>query len=990
MPRLFLLVLSGLLNFSSLYSQVTTASIYGTVLDSSGAAVPSASITATNTLTSASWSTTSDTAGEFTLTNLTVGSYAISVQAPGFKIARETGLDLSSGQRLRTSYTLEVGVTNETVTVTSETPLVNASTSEQRNVINTQQVVELPTARRDWTSLLRLDTGVAPAGEGGVTLNGLPPASFRLTVDGTDAEGDPELPSLSMYQNFNYIKAVSLEAIAEVSIAKGIASAEISNTMSGNVNLITRGGTNAFHGSLFENNQVENLAARNQFLTTKAPIVLNQFGGSIGGPVVPNKLFFFFVYEGYRESAFRPISGNVPTEAFRQEAIAAVPAYKPYFDLYPLPNSPVAPGAITGFYQGAASNVSRDNHIVGRGDYQITESTSLSARYTRSRPFRVTPRVTSNERAFTGVTEVGTMSFTHARTTMTSETRFGYNQNDVTREDAIYGFGVPGITCCLGFADAGETLFKGGKTLSFEEVISLNRGRHAMKVGGIFLHRKAGRSNIETPEIQYPNVADFLANRPSVAQVTWGVNPFSITNWQLGFFVQDDFRISRNFILNIGLRYDYMAVPNERDDRFFNRGGPFGFGPLQPPDSPYKADFLNFSPRVGFAWTLDSAGRTVIRSGFGIFSNPHTLFGGPVELVRNAIDEPNRYIFSRADIDRLGLRYPITNENTLQYVRDPNAPWSNTSINTDFPNPYSMQWMLSVQRQFARSVVFESSYVGTRGVKLNLVRDFNQVDRLTGARPVAGFAQIRYYDTSESSHYHAWQNQLRKRLSHDLIVNAFYTWSSNISYNDGDLLLPSTRPQDNNNLRAERGPTPYDIRHRFAVDFLYELPFQRWASGGTASRLLLGGWQFSGIYTFNTGAPFTIVQGSSIPGSRPDYIGGEPILDNYKDTLVYLNPAAFARVPVIQASGATARLGNLGRNALRSPGGWNVDLALSKNLAFTETLRLQLRADMFNAFNHTVLGGVSSGGTASILAGNFGRLTSATARVVQLNARFSF
>ena len=214
----------------------------------------------------------------------------------------------------------------------------------------------------------------------------------------------------------------------------------------------------------------------------------------------------------------------------------------------------------------------------------------------------------------------------------------------------------------------------------------------------------------------------------------------------------------------------------------------------------------------------------------------------------------------------------------------------------------------------------------------------------------------------------------------------FYTWASNISYNEGDLSLPNIRPQDNNNLRAERGPTPYDVRHRFATDFLYELPFQRWASGGTASRLLLGGWQFRGIFVANSGAPITILQGSAVPGSRPDYVGGDPIFDNYNETLVYLNPAAFARVPVIQASGATARPGTLGRAALRGPGGWNVDLSFSKNLNFTESLRLQLRADMFNALNHTVLGGVST----SILDANFGRLTSATARVVQLNARFSF
>lgn len=970
-----------------LNAQTTTASIYGSVLDASGAAIPGANVTAVNEQTGSSMFAVSDSAGEFTLTNLTVGAYSVSVEAKGFKVAKDTNLNLSAGQRLRTSYNLEVGTTSETVNVTAEAPLVNASTAEQRNTINTLQVIELPTQRRDWTSLLRLNNGVATAGTGGLTLNGLPPASFRLTVDGTDADGDPELPSLSLYQNFSYIKAVSLEAIAEVNLAKGIASAEIANTMSGNVNLITRGGTNAFHGSLFENNQLENYAARNQFLATKAPIVLNQFGGSIGGPIVRNRLFFFGVYEGYRERAFRPVSGNVPTQEFRQRALAAVPAYGPYFELFPTPTASVAPGAVTGFFQGAGSNVSRDNHAIGRVDYHMSDRSSLSARYTRGRPYRSVPRVTTNSQVFSGLTEVGTASFTHARATITSETRFGYNQNDVSRVDQIYVAGVPGITCCLGFGDAGETLFKGGKTWSAEQVISLNRGRHAIKFGGIFMQRRAGRDNIETPAIQYANVEDFLANRPNLAQVTWGVNPFLMTNWQLGGFIQDDFRLTRRFILNLGVRYDYMAVPNERDGRLFNREGPFGFGPLRDPDNPYDADYLNFSPRLGFAWTLDNDARTVVRSGFGIFSNPHTLFGGPVELVRNAIDEPSRFIFTRADIDRLNLRYPITNAATLQYVKDPNAPWANTSINTDFPNPYSMQWMLSIQRQLTQTFVLETSYVGTRGVKLNYVRNVNQVDRVTGIRPNAGFGQFRYYDTSESSHYHAWQSQLQKRLSSDFLFNVYYTWSSNIAYGEADLLLPNTGPQDNNNIRAEKGPTPFDIRHRFTADFLYELPFYRWTgSSGTGARLLLDGWQFSGIYSANSGSPFIMLQGSSISGSRPDYVGGEPIFENYNETLQYLNRAAFAQVPLIAASGATARPGTLGRNALRGPGGWNVDLALSKNFNFTETLRLQIRADMFNAFNHTVLGGLST----NIQAGNFGRLTSATARVVQLNARFSF
>lgn len=967
-------------------SQTTTATIYGTVMDSTGAIVPGAKVTVTNEGTASSTGTISGTEGEFTFTFLPVAAYTITVEAAGFKTYKQTGLQLAAGQRVQVTTQLDIGATSETISISSSAPLLETATAEQRQNLATSEVRELPTARRDWTNLLAIGTGVRTAGTGGLTLNGLPPAAFRMTVDGTDAAGDPELPSLSLYQNFNYVKGVSLEAISEVNVSKGIASAEVSNTMSGNVNLITKSGTNEFHGSLFENNQLENYAARNQFLATKAPLVFNQFGGSLGGPIVRNKLFLFGVYEGYREKAFRPISGNVPSAEFRARAIAAVPAYKAFFDTFPLPNNPVAPGAVTGFYQGAASNSAQDNHAVVRGDYHISNGNMLSARYTRGRPSLTQPRVTSNTRSFEGLTEVGTLSFTHVRSAFSNEFRFGYNRNDVRREDALFAIGATPIVGNLGFGDAGETLFKGGSTRSFEDIVAITRGRHSMKFGGLLINSRAGRDNIETPEIRFATMEDLLANRVLQAQVTWGVNPFQMKSWTLGFFAQDDFRINRRLILNLGIRYDYMSVPRERDGRLFNRSAPFGFGALRPPDSVYDADRLNFAPRFGFAYTVDQSAKTVIRGGTGVFTNPHTLFGGPVELVRNAVDEPNRFIFTRADIERLGLVYPITNANSLQYVRNPSAPWSNTSINTNFPNPYSIQFNVGVQRAITSSLMIETAYVGTRGVKLILVRDYNQVDRITGTRNPA-FGQNRYYDTSESSHYHSWQSSLRKRLSRDFLFNVHYTYANNMSYNDGDLLLPGPRPQDINNLRAEKGPTPFDLRHNFVTDFLYEAPFLRWSGfTGRTARLALGGWQISGVLRANTGGPVDLSQPSSVPGSRPDYVSGTPINDNYRDTLQYLNPAAFARVPIVAASGATARPGTIGRNALRAPGAWILDTGLAKNFNFTEQVRFQFRAELFNAFNHTNLGGLST----NITAANFGRLTSAAARGIQLNGRFSF
>jgi hypothetical protein len=267
-----------------------------------------------------------------------------------------------------------------------------------------------------------------------------------------------------------------------------------------------------------------------------------------------------------------------------------------------------------------------------------------------------------------------------------------------------------------------------------------------------------------------------------------------------------------------------------------------------------------------------------------------------------------------------------------------------------------------------------------------MVRDENLVDRQTGLRNPA-FGQFRYYDTSESSHYNSWQTSLRKRFSQDLSFNIHYTWSSSISFNDGDLLLPSQRPQDNNNLNLDRGPSPFDIRHRFISDFLYELPFARLADTSTRGRkLLLAGWQFAGIYSAESGFPFFVPE-PGYSGARVDYVGGSPYLNDASNPLQYLNRSAFARPPLNPVSRVPERPGTLGRNALRGPGLWNIDLALSKHLAISERVGLQIRADMINAFNHTNFLGIQTG----ITAANFGRFTSTRgARLVQFNARLTF
>lgn len=979
---LFILLLSA----AVVTAQVTTATIYGNVSDQTGAPIAGATVAASHESTAATVTTRTNADGEFTFTFLPVGRYRLTISASGFKEQTQPGVEVDGGMRLRLSYKMEVGEVSEKVIITSEASIIQAVSPEQQVTHSSLEVKELPLSRRDWTNLLVVGTGSNVRGSG-VVLNGMGAGGFNFTVDGTKASSSSEDSSLTLFGNFNFIKAVSLEAIAEVNVNKGIMSAEFADTISGNVGLITKNGTNEYHGSLFWNYQGRVLNARNAFITTRPPEVFNQFGGSAGGPIIKNKLFFFGVYEGYRQRRFSTFNSNVATAAFRAQAIAAVPNYKLFFDTQPIPNQPHSPTAVTGQYIGFGSNAANDDHVVGRVDYYFSERNMLNVRYTRGRPDSFQPRVSDfNPRTFDGATEVVSSSFTHSRSNFSAQTRFGVNHSRSDRTDRLLGLDIPLISG-PGFSDGAEILISRGTGWSLEEVLAFTRGRHSLKMGGLFQYQGQTRDNFGTPNFTYSTTSDFLANTPSAVSFTFGIKPYLITSWLNGYFVQDDFKIRPNLVLNLGLRYDYYSVPKERDGRLFNREGPFGLGPLRSPDSIYNADRNNFSPRFGFAWTVDSEGKTVVRGGSGIFYMRHPV-RNTLQLVRNAIDEPFRINFSRAEALTFNLKYPLSNADVLPLAKAPNAPWTDATINPNFPDAYSIQWTLSVQRQLTSSIALETAYVGNHALKLIFTRYMNRVDRQTGQRPVAGFGEFRHFDTSESIHYHGWQSSLRKRFSNNLLFNIHYTWASNISYLAGDISTDQDAPQDLNNIRANRGPTPFDIRHRFVSDFIYELPFARiWDASGAGKRLLLAGWQLGGIFLAESGAPFNAEMPNAFRNQRIDYIGGEAYVDDPNNRLVYLNRAAFAAVPIITASGATARPGTLGRGALRLPGFWNVDLALSKSLRFTETIGLQIRADMFNAFNHTSFSGVNS----NITNANFGRFTSAReARVVQFNVRLTF
>jgi hypothetical protein len=1022
--RLAVTLLMAAVTFGSTVSwaQVTTATFYGIVTDSSGAALPKATITLIHEGAGTLTTKVTDEAGEFAFYFLPVGLYTLKIEHQSFKTFENSGIELRAAQNIRRSFALEVGKVTETVKVSGETPLVNTVAPEQTQSFSSLEVKELPLARRNFTNILRIGTGVTTAGEGGVRLNGLGRSGTKITVDGTEASGNPEAPGTSMYQGFNYIDLLSIEAIQEVQTIKGVIQAEYGHSLSGNVNLITRSGTNEYHGSLFENYQGSVLSARNQFLISppkpRTPrLVFNQFGGSFGGPIRKDRVFIFGAYEGYREVAAPVVSGNVPTQRLRDELIAAVPDYKLALDTLPLPNQAHDPLLHTGRFIGAGLSRATDNHVVIKGDLHLWQNSNLALTYTRGRPFRLNPAVSPvNSRSWNGVQERGTVSYVTGGASWTSETRFGYNMNDIARIDAFWdvvdprqpetffgGRRVPNING-LGFSTAESEIAEYGAGTgiwTLEEKFARTTGRHSLKFGGIYSSRGGGRTNIENPRLRYESEADMKANIPSLVQVTFGVNPYTSHSWELGLFAQDDWRITPKLVLNIGLRYDYfskfVAKPStDAPAALFNLDGlldaqKFIFGPYRDPLDPFEPDPRNFAPRFGFAYNPDGKGKSVIRGGLSVMFSP-LVWGAFNNAVANSKVLPFRSNFSKVEAMDLGLRFPVYNEDVQSLVERAGKTQIADIFDPKIHAPYSMNVYLGVQHALTSSLMLETAFVGNRGVSFMLYRIFNQADPLTGLRPNPNMGQGNYLDNSQNTVYYSWQTSLRKRYSTSLSFSANYTWGKALSYSGGDIgadfIGDSQRSiQDFHNVKADRGPSTGDITHYFAADWVYDLP--RFANLGNAVvRQILGGWQLSGVFRAHTGQPIQVTLPSSRSASRPDLIDYKNAINqNYRNDLQYLNKTAFAAIPKAAASGATIRPGSYGNNALRGPGLWNLDFSIAKNFAITEQKKFQLRVDMFNVLNHTNYTGVST----NFEAINFGEITStAGARGIQLNARFSF
>jgi outer membrane receptor protein involved in Fe transport len=1012
--------------------QVTTATLYGIVRDSSGGILPGVNVTVTHQGTSLTRGTVTDGRGEFVLPALPAGAYAIKIELSGFKTYESQGLKLGAGQEVRQTYSLEVGALTETVTVAESAPLVQAASTAQIQTIGAE-VTEIPVSRRNLQNVILLGSGVsstdqANGGGRAFRVNGVGDGGSAITVDGSSAQTNPENRGFGSYGGQNQIEIMSVEAVAEVQVVKGVLAAEYGGSIGGQVNMITRSGTNQFHGSLLENLQNEAFSSRDPFLpgtTPKPDIKFNQFGGSFGGPIVRNRVLFFTNYEGYREESGQTVQGNVPTQATRDRILAALPypETRLVLDDIPMPNQPI--NDVIGRYTDAKNLVRRDNTFLGKVDFEAGTG-RLSVTAARMRPFASSPRINfNNDQEFTNGSKRVATQYVFTKRSWVSESRFGWNRNTLDRVDGFWLTESPtrgpqpaldnvrkriGSFSVSGLFGTGETEILGltYDAYNLDQKVTRLAGAHSVKSGFRWAREIGYKSNPQSNRFTYANLDDLLANKASDFLLSMGNPPHRAWVDQFGGFIQDDWRVNNRFVLNVGLRYDYYPgfgykATAEDEAEVNNLNNPsdirkMDFGAPRDLHDVIDADKLNFAPRAGFAWTADEAGRTVVRGGVGVFTTGHIM-----ALFQNAVARPFspvRQGWNRPELEARGVGWPQYPEESNEIVIADAAGTKNLYylFQTDMKSPQTLQTTFDVQRQIGRLASVSAGYVHTSGKNLPILLNFALAyDRVTGARPNPALNPGGWYVTSgQTMEYNAFEGNARLNRFRNMDVALHYTLSKGWAQQGANLVgnFNSSIGEDTYNntqdffdpyLDVDYSPLIDEVRHRVTGTVVYDIPWMTEREGVLGS--VLGGWQVSSVLNFRTGEPLRITQPSGIGNSRPDYNGGNQVFDDWRDTMQYLDRSAYTLVPTSPVTRATVRPGTQNSSQVQGPGRRRVDMTIAKSFALRGQTRLQVRFESFNVFNWRQFNNPNTGVTSP----TFGLITSvASTRTGQVGLRLTF
>src|SRR5712692_9163029 len=1044
------------------------ANLSGVVRDPNGAVVAAVSINARNLATAQTRETQTNDQGRYAFPNLSIGRYEVLASHTGFKKTQAT-VELTVGQEAVLDLAMEPGGISETVIIegTPQQLTLDTETSTYGQLVSRRQVENLPINGRDYTQLVLLQPGVTQArtdqgdilsGKGAkVSVHGARTTGNSYMLDGTDI-----IDALGRTASGANGVVSGIESVQEFTVLTNTYSAEYGRASGGVFNIATRSGSNHLHGTAFEYLRNSALDAANFFENAtgspKAPFKRNQFGFSLGGPIIKNKLFIFGSYEGFRESLGITDVQSVPSLAARRGAFLPTgatinAAVVPYLALIPLPTIDPGPTGQTGIFAGQFSQPANLNTYNIRGDYNLSKRDTLFARYTQNdsrttflnvETFPNFPNSGTNFQKFFTVSETRVFS-----RNVVNSFRYAFNRTTPTETPApLDGFTslafIPGqivgdinITGFKRFGSDRNTPRSFFQNLNqFADDLSIVRGPHAMKLGANIEHFdiRGNSSSRNRGEFVFQTFSDFLrANPRSFTGLIPGHDNTVRHHVQslLGFYFQDDWKVKPNLTLNLGLRYEFITVPNELNGINTNVGNPNDAavtnGPL------FKNPSLkDFSPRVGFAYSpnykdgflgglFGGPGKTSIRAGFGLYFDQllYSVYGNMTfkhapffeQVTINQAPAPNVLPFPNV--------FPILSSKTFSL---------DTFAITATPSPtYVMQYNFNVQREFSSRMVVTAAYVGARGVHLWREADFNianslnpPLNTLFPAIPISqvkrrnpNFGSIRFKVSDSNSFYNSLQLNVRTRLGRGFTGQMSYTFSKSI--NDGSSSLGrnefangQARSEDPFNLSLSRGLSDFDVRHRLSANFSYDLPFgpgRKYLSGASGVvRLLVEGWQLNGILTAESGLPispiFTFDQdrdGSTDNEQRPNLAPGITRIPTNLSKTQLFDPTVF----VIPAVGTR---GSLGRNIIEGPGLVTFDPSITKSFPLNSdgTRSIQFRTEIFNAFNHpnfaipevgnlTVFTGVDSTGKG-ILNPTAGLITktSTSSRQIQFSLRLVF
>jgi hypothetical protein len=979
----------------------STSRLTGTVTDPSDRAVPGAEILLRNLLTRVERSVTTNNEGIYDAPALPVGTYRMQVKAAGFGLYISERLTTEVARILVRDVRLEIGDVSQEVTVNSQPPMIDRATTSVGHAIDGRTVQEIPLNGRYFLDLAVLAPGSVTASQNGFSTTpsrGL--GALAINTAGNREETVNYLVNGITLNNlvFSSIEfQPSISAVQEFKIDNSTFSAEYGQSSGAIVNVATRSGTSQFHGELFEFLRNDALDARNFFNFTSSqppPFKRNQFGGTLGGPIIGNKTFFFFSYEGLRQLQDLDLNSVVLSDSQRRSTAGGVIAS--LIALIPLPNFTDSAGTPR-FVGSAPGPVNNDQwgidvtHIFNAND-------RLHGYYSFNLPKTIEPNYYGNTIPGFGHTYVGHRQFFSLNETHTfspsllSEARFGFNR--------MRGFNTPntqldpadlgirnGITQAIGLPQiniaggglnfGGPSNFPSGRgdtTLVAGGTLNCLCGRHSLKIGSEYRQFLNNNFRMGTGSFNFPSVAAFLADTANSFSVTLGNQSSSIAQGALGAFVQTNYRWRPDLTLELGLRYEWNMTPEERYGRFivFDPGST-SLQRLGQGSDVYHQNNKNFQPRLGFAWDPLKDGRTSVRGAYAVLvDQPMT------SVVTGTAANPPLAV-------PLTFTGAITFENAISLAGS--AGLAPATVDRGFNNAYLQSWNFNVQRELLRGLALMAGYFGSKGTHLILRRNINQP--VAGVRPFpvvspsspilpgTPLGNITQAEGTGNSNYNALWISVSRPLARGLQINASYTWSKSLDYNS--LSSQGVVVQNSYDLRGDRGPSAFDARHRFVTRAIYDLPFR--------GNRFVESWELAIVLQAQSGNPVNIVTTNSavngVAGTlRPDVTEPIPFIgsvDRWFGTAVF--------TPV-------TRFGNLGRNVVVGPGFNNTDLSILKNTQLKESIRVQFRIECFDLFNHANFGQpgnvTGSPGFGQITNTRFPAGESGSSRQVQFGVKLMF